>query len=53
MPWLRSLADDASKPANDGTTSAEGLVERCRPEIDGVDVSVVGMTDGVQTTTRQ
>ena len=33
--------------ADDGTTSAEGLVERCRSESVDADVSVVGMIDGV------
>ena len=41
------LANDASEPAGDGTTSAEGPRSWCRPEIIGADVSVVGMIEEV------
>ena len=37
--------------ADDSMTSAEGPVERIRSEVVNVDVSVVGMIDGVPTMT--
>ena len=44
---VSELTGDASEPADDDTASAEGLAEWCRPENVGVDVIVVGMTNGV------
>ena len=47
------LAEDASNLADDDTMLAEGPAEWCQSEVDDVDISVVGMIDGVPTTTRQ